>query len=104
MSARKGYRFIAFALLLSLGTFLYASPTGSISGTLKDPSGAVVPGARLTLVGKATGTRLTATSDANGSYQFPQLTPAEYTLTAEANRFKKAGVGSVIGRAHVWNP
>jgi hypothetical protein len=96
MFTKTGYRFIVFSLLLSLGTFLYASPTGSISGTLKDPSGAVVPGAKLVLTSKTTGAHVTATSNENGSYQFPQLVPAEYTLAVEANGFKKASVASVV--------
>lgn len=84
------------SVLFLLATLLHASPTGSISGTLKDPSGAVVPGAKLTLTSKSTGVHMTATSNENGSYQFLQLAPSEYTLTAEANGFKKGVVSDVV--------
>ena len=39
---------------------------------------------------------MTAKTDANGSYQFPQLAPANYALTVEAGGFKKVTVGTVV--------
>jgi hypothetical protein len=73
-----------------------ASPTGSITGFAKDPSGAIVSGVHLTLIRKDTNTRLTTTTDINGSYQFPQLHPATYSLTAEGKGFKKVSFTTVI--------
>jgi len=75
---------------------LWAAPTGSVMGFAKDPSGAVVPGVRITLTNTATNARYTATTDGNGAYQFPQLAPAVYSLAAEATGFKKASIASVL--------
>jgi hypothetical protein len=96
MSHSAGTRIAVVCLLLGVASLLYASPVGSITGTLKDPSGAVVPNAHLTLSNKATDVKVSLTSDGNGNYTFLQLTPAVYTLTAEATGFKKATVGTVI--------
>jgi Carboxypeptidase regulatory-like domain len=73
-----------------------ASPTGVIIGSIKDQSGAAISGAQITLVRTDTNTRLTAKTDANGAYQFPQLAPANYALTVEAIGFKKVTVGTVV--------
>jgi hypothetical protein len=73
-----------------------ASPTGVIIGSIKDQSGAAISGAQVTLVRTDTNTRLTARTDANGAYQFPQLPPANYALTVEAIGFKKVTVGTVV--------
>src|SRR5262249_2165175 len=72
-----------------------ASPTGVIIRSIKDQSGAAISGAQITLVRIDTNTRLTTRTDANGSYQFPQLAPANYTLAVEAISFKKASGGTV---------
>jgi Carboxypeptidase regulatory-like domain/TonB-dependent Receptor Plug Domain len=65
------------------------STTGQIAGTVKDPTGAVVPNAKLTLV-SAAGGQQEATADAEGRFRFPLLVPGEYTLTAEAAGFRTA--------------
>jgi hypothetical protein len=83
-------------ILSAFSTALWASPTGSIMGTVKDSSGGVVPGVRITVTNTATNTRLSTTSDANGAYQFPQLPPADYSLLAEAAGFKKVTINSVL--------
>ncbi len=94
------HRLSTIFLLISLVSIspgpVLASPTGSITGFVKDPSGAHVSGVQLTLLRLDTNTRLTTTSDVNGSYQFPQLHPATYSLTAEAKGFKKVSFASVV--------
>jgi len=47
---------------------------------VKDPSGAAISGARLTLTNLATNAKMEAASDTNGGFQFLQLAPAEYSL------------------------
>src|SRR5262245_24787150 len=73
-----------------------ASPTGVVCSSDLDQSGAAISGAQITLIRTDTNTRLTAKTDANGSYQFPQLAPANYSLTVEAIGFKKVTVGTVV--------
>ena len=71
------------AILFSLGLSV-VSPTGSISGTIKDPAGAPFPAVKLTLTSDATATQRTAVTDRNGGFQFMQLEPGNWSLAAEA--------------------
>jgi hypothetical protein len=61
---------------------------GSLSGTLKDASGAVVPGANLTLVNSSLKAEFKTASDAQGFYTFPTLSAGQYDLTIEAAGFR----------------
>ncbi len=78
------------AILSSLLAFrLFAQvDTGSIVGTLHDPSGAAVPSATVTIVEQATNTSTVVHSDANGEYASPPLHVGTYSVTAEAPGFK----------------
>src|SRR5262245_62703883 len=93
---KLSFIFTAFLTLVVTAASALASPTGSITGAIKDQSGAAISGAQITLIRTDTNTRLTAKTDANGSYQFPQLAPANYSLTVEAIGFKKVTVGTVV--------
>ena len=75
---------------------VWASPTGSIAGSVKDPSGAVISSAKLTLVNIATNAKVEAASDSNGAFQFLQLTPAVYSLNVEADGFKKLVMEGIV--------
>jgi len=77
-------------------THLLASPVGTIAGNVKDASGAVIPQVKLTLTSTATNAQLTALSNPEGQFQFLELPPATYKLTAEAAGFKKATVAAVL--------
>jgi hypothetical protein len=59
----------------------------SLRGTVKDPAGALVPGAKITITDKATGTSLSAVSDNSGNYSFPQIPPAKYLISVAASGF-----------------
>jgi hypothetical protein len=76
--------------------WLLASPTGSVAGFVKDPSGALMPGVKITLTNTATNAQLIVSTDANGEFQFPQLAPSTYSLVAEAKGFKKTTFSSVV--------
>jgi hypothetical protein len=81
--------FALLSLLFSLcSAALYAqNATTSLRGVVKDPSGAVVPGATITLENLAAGQKITTTSKGSGDYLLPQLPPATYTITASAPGF-----------------
>ncbi len=81
---------IAF-LGLACGSAL-AQFTGSIQGTVQDPSNAAVATAKVILVSTATGVTATAVSDASGNYRFVSLAPGAYRVTVEATGFSKAQV------------
>jgi len=62
--------------------------TGSITGVVTDPTGAVVPGAKVLLTDVNKGYAYTATSDAVGRYVLTSLPPSTYKLSVEAQGFK----------------
>lgn len=64
------------------------SYTGSVTGTITDPSGAVIPNAKLTLLDEQKGFTFTATSDSNGGYVIRQVPPGNYKLSVEAQGFR----------------
>jgi hypothetical protein len=63
--------------------------TARMEGTVQDSSGSVIPGARLAIVNSRTQLRLEGQTDALGAYSFAALPPGMYTLSAEANGFRK---------------
>jgi hypothetical protein len=74
--------------------------TGVISGRVTDPSGAVVPGARLTLTETSSNTQSTSQTDSEGLYRVPSLRPGTYNVSVTADGFKaftRAGVILRIG-------
>jgi Carboxypeptidase regulatory-like domain/TonB-dependent Receptor Plug Domain len=64
--------------------------TGGLSGTVTDPTGAIIEGATITLKSAATGEVFTATSAASGIFQFSLLKPGDYTLTVAKEGFRNS--------------
>ncbi len=62
--------------------------TGGITGTVTDSSGAIVPGATITLTNDATGVILSTKSTSTGTYSLTAIRPGTYTLRAEAAGFE----------------
>ncbi|HEY1646560.1 MAG TPA: TonB-dependent receptor [Terracidiphilus sp.] len=62
---------------------------GEITGTVEDPSGAVVHGARILLTNDATGGKIATESTNTGTYVFDDVLPGKYTVEAEAGGFQK---------------
>ena len=83
-------------LLTSLCGQLFgqASPTGAVNGTLTDPSGNVVPGARVVLLNESTNIPTSVTTNTEGQYRIQDLLPAAYNLTVEAQGFKSVQVST----------
>ena len=61
--------------------------TTSLRGVVKDPTGALVPGATVSITATSTGISQQTTSNASGVYQFPQILPARYTIKVNAAGF-----------------
>src|SRR2546427_2814164 len=80
--------FIAFLMLMSKAAWSQAI-TGTILGTITDPSGAVLPGVTVTAVN--TGTNLTrqVITNESGNYSIPNLPTGNYRVEAELPGFKK---------------
>ena len=86
---------------IAAGVFLLAvavSPAhaqfrASIQGTVTDPTGAVIPGATLTLTDLGAAKVNTTTSDGNGLYNFNALPPDQYSLAVSKSGFKQKTLG-----------
>lgn len=84
--------FIMAALLLVavVSISMYAQETvtsASVTGRVLDPSGALIPQARITAVAIATGQKYSAVTDRQGRFRIPYLAGGEYLFTAEAAGF-----------------
>ena len=84
------------AIVLMFAPTVSASPTGSIAGSVKDSSGAVISGAKLTLTNLSTNAKDETVSDSNGGFQFLQLAPAVYSLRVELAGFKSEAVSDIV--------
>jgi len=71
-----------------IGGMLGQAPTGTISGIVTDPTGAVIPNASVTVSDKATGAQRELTTNPEGIYAAPVLPAGTYTLKAEAAGFR----------------
>jgi hypothetical protein len=82
--------FVLAGLAILLGAHLaQAQTTGSITGVVTDASGAVMPGATITLSGeRLIGGPQTAVSDASGAYRFDRLVPGSYNVKFELQGFR----------------
>src|SRR5690349_9825169 len=82
---------LTIALLFLCTVPLYSQvDTGSIVGTVTDPSGAVVSGAKVTLTNLGTNASLTTTTQADGSYKFTPVRIGNYKLDVTAQGFQTA--------------
>ncbi|KAF0249377.1 MAG: TonB-dependent receptor, partial [bacterium] len=85
------------ALLLALaGASLAQVTTGIVTGTVSDTTGAVIAGASVIAVNKATNSSKTVTTNEQGEYEIGPLQPAEYEITVEASGFTKVIQPGVI--------
>jgi hypothetical protein len=82
------------------GAFAQSNST-RVSGTVKDPSGAVVAGATVTLTDIATNRAVTATTNDEGFYQFPDVRAGNYNIKAEGAGFKTKEVSNVVANVDV---
>jgi len=79
---------LAIAALIASTCALCAGSAGALSGTVVDPSGAVIPGVAVTLLCTETGVKQTATTNGDGSYFFPALPPGHYEIEIHHPGFK----------------
>jgi Carboxypeptidase regulatory-like domain len=92
----------ALTLASWLAVSAWASVGGSISGTVSDPSGAVIPAATVKVTNLETGLRQTVATDARGSYCFAGLPVGRYELEAASAGFqsyRRTGIGLDVNSA-----
>ena len=88
---------ILLAGLLMLASCIFLGgqnvvPTGSLSGQVSDPSGAVIPGASVLVRSLATGVERSATSNHAGIYKFASLVPGAYSVKASLKGFRNVEI------------
>lgn len=91
---------VSSVLLLAALPAVAQLDAGSISGTIKDPSGSVVANAQITAIETSTGTTYTTVSSKAGYYVFPSVRTGEYKLTIASTGFKttvSSGITVSIG-------
>ena len=88
-SGCKAVRLVALLFVLATATheILAQTATGSILGTVTDPSGAVLAGATVVITSVTTGTTRTLTTTASGTYSAIALVPGDYRVTYQASGF-----------------
>ena len=80
---------LLFTLLLTASAAFAQTGTSRITGAVRDPSGAAVPGASVTATNDATGVTQTQVTTDSGVYAFPSVPVGKYTITIEKQGFKK---------------
>lgn len=85
MHSTRGF---ALVLLLALGRLCAQTPTATLQGTIRDPEGAVVPEARVTITNVDTGESRVIHTDATGRYVQMFLLPGNYRITVEKTGFQ----------------
>ena len=108
---RKALAFAtAFALTLVTLVPLSATPvmaqatTGNLTGTVTDPGGAAIVGARVVATNQETQTQYEFTTTGEGNFRIPNLPPGRYNVTVEAAGFKRAQITDVEVRLGTDNP
>ncbi len=106
----KAYRStcLAMVVVLACSVGAYAQLTrGSVTGTVRDETGGVVPGVQVTAVNESSGVARVVVSDGRGFYRIGALEPGRYTIRAELSGFatkEVRGVPLVPTQEATYNP
>jgi hypothetical protein len=89
MTQSAAWAIMAFLVLICSSIPVRAvGPTGKVVGTVTDPTGAPVAGAKVTIINEGTNESRAAISDDNGNFTFPILAVGNYTVKVEATGFQ----------------
>ena len=94
----RSFRRTLLPLLILFGPPLFGQGTGSITGTIRDNTGAVVTKAEVTLTDTGTRNSLKTTTNADGEYLFAAVPPGTYDLTVTAVGFNTYAANGVVLR------
>ncbi|MGD1071327.1 MAG: carboxypeptidase regulatory-like domain-containing protein [Bryobacteraceae bacterium] len=86
---------LLFVSLLAATSAFAQYDTGEVLGTVKDPSGAGIPKAAVTLTNQGTSIEAKTTTDESGNYDFFDIRAGRYTVTVEATGFAKTAASDV---------
>ena len=90
---------LAFSIVLA---FSQSKTTALLDGTILDPSGGVIPSAKVTLTNTETGSKADTLTDSEGIYRFPLVNPGLYEIRAEKSGFSSAvrkGITLTVGQS-----
>src|SRR5215813_7024996 len=92
-TSRNSIRFNLPVVLLTAGLLVATSGlsqtiSGTLLGTVTDPSGNFIPGAVVVVINESTGDQRSSTTDPTGGFGFPSLLPGSYTVKVTAQGFR----------------
>ena len=90
LSTRFAIQLLTLCFVLFAARGVWAQANAGVTGTVTDPSGAVVPDANVTITNEGTSVSNKAITSSSGTYTVTGLIPGAYTLTVEKSGFKKA--------------
>ena len=92
----QGLGILSLLLLLLAGSASAQVSTASVNGVIRDPNGAVIPGATIVLSNVDTSVEHTSPSNGAGEYVFLNITPGSYTIEATAQGFNPQKVDAFV--------
>lgn len=95
MLCLRGLRALLLSSLLCTAVFAQRD-LGTITGTVTDPQGSAIPNAKVTISEDATGLEYVVNTSQGGEYTRPALKPGTYTITVEAQGFRRVAQQNVI--------
>src|SRR5262247_891800 len=96
MTSRVVFLLVAFVAMSSGPLALGQTTTATLTGAIRDASGAVVPEAKISVTNADTGATRETTTDSEGRYSLTNLGPGQYEVRAERAGFKTAAQSGVI--------
>ena len=98
LAASKGLLVAVIGMCLICTCALHAQVAGTanVQGTVTDPTGAVIPGAQVTLIDIATQVKHSIVSDSGGVYAFPNIPIGRYTLSVTMQGFKTFQQSNIV--------
>ena len=98
---RLGYLLLLSVFASSAPVMAQGETTSAIVGSVRDPTGAAIPGSTVTVANVENGLKRSVKTDDSGRFSFPQLKPGTYSVKAEADRFesqKNIAVFAALGQ------
>src|SRR5689334_150065 len=94
----RNARLALFTGILLTSSLSAQDSTARLLGTVTDPTGAVVPGARVVARNVSTGIERSTAANESGEYSIPQLPIGQYTVVAESSGFKSSTINGLVLR------
>src|SRR5438093_2987488 len=101
MTVCRSLTYVLFVVLASVAAVGAQTASGTISGSVRDETGAVLPGATVLVTNADTSQTRTLVTDASGRYSAPDLAPGPYEVKASLSGFApivRSGIRLTVGR------